>query len=179
MDRTLIASGACPGLHTACGSWPRGPEPRFQTRAVPRCPLEGSTARATPATNARPRRKATGSPRRRRPPPYPYSWQTHQQTRVPAAATRPSSATLSQMLLRLTCAHPAPSAATRWRPPGRARPAPHFRRGCTAASSADGNGAPSSPVYGSRSESPVSPVIVPYSWIHLCNCVRTTTAASI
>ena len=38
MDRTLIASGACPRLHTACGSWPRGPEPRFQTRAVPRAP---------------------------------------------------------------------------------------------------------------------------------------------
>ncbi|CAO2197855.1 unnamed protein product [Urochloa humidicola] len=50
------------------------------------------------------------------------------------------------MMLRLTCAHPAPSAAARWRPPGRARPAPRFRRGRTAASSADGTRAPSSPL---------------------------------
>nr|CAB3478115.1 unnamed protein product [Digitaria exilis] len=49
------------------------------------------------------------------------------------------------MMLRLTCAHPAPSvAARRWRPPGRAWRAPRFRRGrAAAASSADGTGAPS------------------------------------
>ncbi|TVU35319.1 hypothetical protein EJB05_17204, partial [Eragrostis curvula] len=52
------------------------------------------------------------------------------------------------MLLRPTCAHPAPSTAARWRPPGRARPAPGLRRrsAATAASSADGAGAPSSPL---------------------------------
>nr|TKW16393.1 hypothetical protein SEVIR_5G297700v2 [Setaria viridis] len=49
------------------------------------------------------------------------------------------------MLLRLTCARPAPSAAARWRPPGRARPAPRFRRG-RAAASVEGTGAPSSPL---------------------------------
>ncbi|OEL32662.1 hypothetical protein BAE44_0006319 [Dichanthelium oligosanthes] len=50
------------------------------------------------------------------------------------------------MLLRLACAHPSPSAAARWRPPGRARPAPRFRRGRAAAYSTDGAGAPSSPL---------------------------------
>ncbi|XP_015649693.1 uncharacterized protein [Oryza sativa Japonica Group] len=51
------------------------------------------------------------------------------------------------MLLRLPCARgPAPAAAARWRPPGRAaRTAPRLGRGHAAASSADGSGAPSSP----------------------------------
>ncbi|KAK3161753.1 hypothetical protein QOZ80_1BG0081000 [Eleusine coracana subsp. coracana] len=50
------------------------------------------------------------------------------------------------MLLRPTCAHPAPSTAARWRPPGRVRPAPRLRRGSAAASSPDGTGASSSPL---------------------------------
>ncbi|KAL6839815.1 hypothetical protein ACP4OV_029625 [Aristida adscensionis] len=51
------------------------------------------------------------------------------------------------MLPRLTCAHPAPSAAARWRSPGRARPASWLRRVRAAASSADGTGAKSSPLH--------------------------------
>ncbi|XP_066312445.1 branchpoint-bridging protein-like isoform X1 [Miscanthus floridulus] len=51
------------------------------------------------------------------------------------------------MLLRITCAQPAPSAAAQLRLPGRARPAPRLRRRCVSASASDGAGTPSSPLH--------------------------------
>ncbi|WVZ69074.1 hypothetical protein U9M48_017923 [Paspalum notatum var. saurae] len=67
--------------------------------------------------------------------------------RAPAPSSTSISSSWDGMLLRLTCAQPAASAAVRWRPPERARPGPRFPIRHAAASAADGAGAPSSPLH--------------------------------